>query len=66
MPKVYTDTFARTRDKERKLLVNALRKCRDQALPIYYLDETVFVLKQNHKTWSLPNHQVNSYHFNRF
>ena len=33
---------------------------------IYYLDETVFVIKQNHKTWSLPNDYVKSHHFNRY
>ena len=44
-PKVFTETFEKKRKQERKFLAKQLKKCEEKQIPIYYLDETVFVIK---------------------
>ena len=64
MPKQGTQNLEKKRYHERVLLKNSLNKCFMQNLDLYFLDETVFVYKQQAKTWSLPNTTIKSYHFN--
>jgi hypothetical protein len=60
-----TPLLRRRRRKERMALRRAWAKVEDLELPIVHIDETIFVLKQPHLTWSAPKSYVTSNHFYR-
>ena len=66
MPKYFTPHLEQKRIYERRMLHRGLKKCEREDLDIYYLDETVFVMRQQHKSWSLPKSYCKSYHYNKF
>ena len=66
MPRVFSIRLQEKRRKERRLLANALKKAREQNIPLYFLDETIVGQKVRHKTWGVPGGQIQSYHFNRY
>ena len=65
MLKHHTPTYAARRREDRIRMRRRIHSAAQKGLRTYHIDETIFVSKQSHNTWSLPRENVEANYGNR-